>query len=693
MEFSDRNCREFVKQLPEAVFLETLEGEILDVNREACSLLGYPKEELLDLEVEDLVPEGAPAFLPDEIDNATRSGEPLETANLHKDGTEIPIELRGKIVEIDGEKRMLVSVRDITERVKARKELEETNETLSESKERYQKYFEELGDAVFITKVGGENHGQILDANTAAEDQTGYSEEELIGMNIEEDIAVGTPKTIDYKTGDEKIQQGETVTLIEKKRQKDGTEYWTEVLITPIEYRGETASLSINRDVTERVQVKEQLEQYKKAVEGSEDLMAACDEDYNYIFANPAYRSFYDVEEDEIQNYRLGDLIRDGAFENEVKPRVERCLQGERIEYEMERAHPLKGARQLRIIYYPLKSGEEIHGVVAVMRDVTERNEAEQALNEERKKLKSLHEAVDQLQQQDSEEDVLQTGVKVAENILGFEICGIMLLDGDRLVSEALSPGVEFKEPISFHKDEGVAGETLRKGETVWLDDVRDFKKAKSPADRFRAIISSPIGDIGVLQIISEKIAGFSEQDIEMAEILAGHLREELKRVRLEEELRQQAIKDPLTGLYNRRYLNDTLSKEIERCERYGHNIAFIMVDVNRFKEINDRYSHQTGDEVLQRVAGLLTENVRNADTVVRYGGDEFLVLLPETNGKSYNTADRLRFELASWNEKSDLLDFPLTIAVGVSHWNPDQDRSVEAALKEADRKMYEDKS
>ena len=692
MEFTDRNCREFMEQLPEAVFLESLEGEILDVNKEACSLLGYSKEELLDMEVEDLVPEGAPAFLPDEIDNATRSGEPLETTNLHKDGTEIPAELRGRIVDIEGESRMLVSVRDITERVKARQELEEANEKLSESKERYQSYFEELGDAVFITKSGGEDHGRILEINKAAEDQTGYSEEELIGMNIEEDIAVGTPETIDYKTGDEKIQQGETVTLIEKKRRKDGTEYWTEVLVTPIEYRGETASLSINRDVTERVRVKNQLEQYKMAVEGSEDLMAVCDKNYNYVFANPAYRSFYDIGEDDMGNYKLDDLISNDSFENEVKPRVERCLQGERIEYEMERPHPTKGLRQLRIIYYPLKGEEEIHGVVAVMRDVTERKKAEQALNEERVKLKNLHDAVDHLQQQDSEEDVLETGVAVAEDILGFEICGIMLLQGDQLVSEALSPGVNFKEPISFPKEEGVAGETLQGGETVWLDDVREFKKAKSPADRFRAIISSPIGDIGVLQIISEEIAGFSEQDVEMVEILAGHLREELERVRLEKELRQQAIHDPLTGLYNRRHFNVTLDKEIEKCERYGHNIAFIMIDVNRFKEINDRYTHQTGDKVLQEVADLLQDNVRDADTVVRYGGDEFLVVMPETNGDSRYTADRLRDELSRWNDGSNLLDFPLTLAMGVSHWNPDQDRSVEDALKEADRKMYEEK-
>ncbi|MCF7875913.1 diguanylate cyclase [Candidatus Bipolaricaulota bacterium] len=324
--------------------------------------------------------------------------------------------------------------------------------------------------------------------------------------------------------------------------------------------------------------------------------------------------------------------------------------------------------------------------------DITDRKKAEQALNEERNKLKNLHDVVDELQQQDTEQDLLQHTIEVAERALEFEICSIMLVRGDQLVSEALSPGVAFKAPTSFKSNEGVAGETLQKGQTVWLDDVRNFSEAKEPADRFRAAISSPIGELGVIQVISEEVADFDKQDVELTEILAGHLREELKRVRLEGELRQQAIRDPLTGLYNRRYFNETLKKEVQKAERYENPLAFLMIDVNRFKEINDRYSHQTGDEVLREVANLLEENVRAADTVVRYGGDEFLVMMPETNGGSKNTVKRLQDKLSQWNRDSNLLDFPLTLAMGISHWSPNQDRNVEEALNEADKKMYKDK-
>lgn len=111
------------------------------------------------------------------------------------------------------------------------------------------------------------------------------------------------------------------------------------------------------------------------------------------------------------------------------------------------------------------------------------------------------------------------------------------------------------------------------------------------------------------------------------------------------EEIRLLSITDALTGCFNRAYLSSRLSQEITRSQRYGHNLSVILADIDHFKNINDTYGHQVGDLVLQAFSHCITSQVREQiDWVVRYGGEEFLIVLPETNLRGANiTADRLR--------------------------------------------------
>lgn len=162
--------------------------------------------------------------------------------------------------------------------------------------------------------------------------------------------------------------------------------------------------------------------------------------------------------------------------------------------------------------------------------------------------------------------------------------------------------------------------------------------------------------------------------------------------LKLKKEMEKKALRDPLTGLYNKRFLDGIIDKEVERARRYKRPLAFCMIDINDFKGVNDRYSHMVGDEVLKELAGLLKNNIRDSDFLIRYGGDEFLILMPETDGESVNVVERIHREVKSWNSRSDLIEVPLEIAVGHSHMLPDQDRSLDEVLKEADEKMYEDK-
>jgi len=138
--------------------------------------------------------------------------------------------------------------------------------------------------------------------------------------------------------------------------------------------------------------------------------------------------------------------------------------------------------------------------------------------------------------------------------------------------------------------------------------------------------------------------------------------------------------------------LEELLERETNRSERYKHAVGFLMIDVNRFKEINDRFGHAMGDKVLQAVAGIIQGSIRDTDILVRYGGDEFLVILPETNGETDIVRERILAEVARRNEVNPLLDSPVTLAIGSVHWSSESGQTMDQVLAEADRLMYMDK-
>jgi len=116
------------------------------------------------------------------------------------------------------------------------------------------------------------------------------------------------------------------------------------------------------------------------------------------------------------------------------------------------------------------------------------------------------------------------------------------------------------------------------------------------------------------------------------------------------------------------------------------------MTDVDRFKEINDRYGHQVGDVVLQEIASVLRETVRSTDMIVRYGGDEFLVVLTETGENSEEVADRIQHAVHDNEKLRQISGFRVTVSVGSIFWHPHADFPIEEALARADARMYEDK-
>ena len=184
-----------------------------------------------------------------------------------------------------------------------------------------------------------------------------------------------------------------------------------------------------------------------------------------------------------------------------------------------------------------------------------------------------------------------------------------------------------------------------------------------------------------------------------LARLRTGHRILELERTLQERnrEIARLALTDPLTGLYNRRYLTEKLPLEIKRVQRYNRPLSVILCDIDHFKRVNDTYGHGVGDLVLREFAGWLKGAVRDGvDWPARYGGEEFVLVLPETDlGGSWALAERLRRLVADKLIATPAGDITLTASFGISAFTPGEGKNPpapETLLEEADDYLYQAK-
>lgn len=350
----------------------------------------------------------------------------------------------------------------------------------------------------------------------------------------------------------------------------------------------------------------------------------------------------------------------------------------------------LDGVKQLLRKQYQLMEERRLYK--KIQQELADRMRTEQVLQRSKQKIEKLHKIAHRLTTCETEKEVYHLMVKAAKKILSFPLCTLYIAEDRKLeakFSSSRRTSVEGRENPICTK---LAMKTQRTGKTYIFGVLERIPNLDCGRKNFLCGISTPISDIGVFQTSSIPFDALTKDNVRLLKLLLDYAGEAIRQIRLQDDFRDKAIHDPLTGLNNRYYLNQALKKEVKRSKRYGRSIGFLMIDVNGFKKINDRYGHQIGDRILQGVASLLRESVREIDVVVRFGGDEFLIMLPETDGKADVVRQRIIEKMACRNEINKTLDFPASLSIGSAYWNPRNSETVEEVISRADKLMYEEK-
>jgi diguanylate cyclase (GGDEF)-like protein/PAS domain S-box-containing protein len=574
--------------------------------------------------------------------------------------------------------------------------------------EKYQAIFENINDAIFVHELTPNGMpGKFVAVNKEARERMGYSLEEFLSMSPADLDCEQSRKNI--PTVMKKIQQEDNITFEATHQTKDGKIIPVEISSTMISFKGIKRVVSVARDITQRKKTEQAIanseKKYRTIFELSPDAIVLLNKKGEVIELNDRMTEWLGYSDVQVIGKRLDELpFFDEQNKEKILKNFHRRIAGECVETYQLDFITNSGERKIGLIKATLlgnEVAEENHDLIMIS-DITRELKAIKKLTKSEKRNSLIVKIIHNIGATYDLDDIYRIIAKELLQEINCDGCAILSLQNDSSFKMIAAEGLMAKfGEMSLSPDTSAIETIIKDKKCIYTNTVDDKKenllKGCIPVGSdIQSLICVPVlihdKVRAIIHLDSAEKDAFSDGDVQFIKFLAEIISFTIERVELFHQIEEISIRDGLTGCFNRRKFDTDIVDEISRAKRYHRDLSLLMIDIDWFKKYNDYHGHTSGDNVLRQLVKLIKKESRETDWLYRYGGEEFIMILPETGKlEAIELANRLREGVEKQLFTGEELSQPntdLTISIGVASF-PDDGEGIKQLINAADKALY----